>query len=86
MAIHVDLGLFFPGEILQCGCSVEVHLVHSLTKSLLIRFQGICMHGLLLDTVITQQLLLGNPVALFCCLLLASNRVSLVQQLSIFCD
>lgn len=85
MAILVDLGPFVPREILQCGCSVEVYLVHSWTKSLLIGFQSVCMHGLLLDTVITQQLLLGNPIALFCCLLLASNRVSLVQQLSIFC-
>lgn len=66
--------------------SVEVHVVHLLTKSLLIRFQGVWAHGLLLDTVITQQLLLGNPIALFCCLLFASNRVGLVQQLFIFCD
>lgn len=82
MAILVGLGVFVHGEIIQYG----MHLVHSLTKRLLIRLQGVCIHGLFLDTVVTKQLLLDMPIAILCCLLFTSNRVSLVQQLSIFCD
>lgn len=86
MAIFVGLSPSVPREILQCGCLVEVHLVHWLTKSLPILFQGVCACDLLLDTAVTQELLLGNPIGLFCCLLVASNRASLVQQLYTFCD
>lgn len=87
MAILVGLGVFVHGEIIQYGCyPIGVNLAHLLTKRLLIRLQGVCTHGLFLDTAVTKQLLLDMPTAILCCLLFTSNRVSLVQQLSIFCD
>lgn len=81
MAILVGLGVFVHGEIIQHGCYlIGMHLVHSLTERLLICLQGVCTHGLFLETVVTKQLLLDMPIAILCCLLFTSNRVSLVQQ------